>query len=76
MWCSLLPVPSCVHILPFSLFLPLTSAQVIIEYDDMASAIRARNAMHGRKFAGRSVIATYLPEEHYVRGEFDYVPPS
>ncbi|KAJ9520359.1 hypothetical protein QJQ45_030313, partial [Haematococcus lacustris] len=30
-------------------------AKVIIEYDDMASALRARNAMHGRKFGGRTV---------------------
>ncbi|GFH05877.1 U2 snRNP auxiliary factor large subunit, partial [Haematococcus lacustris] len=38
-------------------------AKVIIEYDDMASALRARNAMHGRKFGGRTVVATYLPED-------------
>lgn len=39
----------------------------------MASAMRARNAMHGRKFGGRTVIATYLPEEKYIRGDFDAV---
>jgi len=46
-------------------------AKVIIEYEDGGSAMRARNAMHGRKFGGRTVIATYLPEEKYMRGEFD-----
>ncbi|GFH06919.1 U2 snRNP auxiliary factor large subunit, partial [Haematococcus lacustris] len=46
-------------------------AKVIIEYDDMASALRARNAMHGRKFGGRTVVATYLPEDKYLRGAFD-----
>jgi len=46
-------------------------AKVIIEYEDMGSAMRARNAMHGRKFGGRTVIATYLPEDKYISGEFD-----
>lgn len=46
-------------------------AKVIIEYEDGGSAMRARNAMHGRKFGGRTVVATYLPEDKYLRGEFD-----
>ena len=37
----------------------------------MASAMKARNALHGRKFEGRTVIGTYLPEDKYIRGEFD-----
>jgi splicing factor U2AF subunit len=51
--------------------LSTTPVQVIIEYEDVASAMRARNAMHGRKFGGRTVNATYLPEDKYLRGEFD-----
>jgi len=36
----------------------------------MDSAVKARNAMHGRKFAGRTVTATFLPEAEYTAGQF------
>ncbi len=49
----------------------LSSPQVIIEYEDMGAAMRARNSMHGRKFGGRTVIGTFLPEDQYLRGAFD-----
>lgn len=61
-------------IITFNSFLPFFrcfSFQVILEYEDMASAMKARNALHGRKFEGRTVIGTYLPEDKYIRGEFD-----
>ena len=44
--------------------------KVIVEYTDMDSALKARNAMHGRKFAGRTVAATFLPEAQYAAGQF------
>lgn len=46
--------------------------KVIIEFEDVNVAVKARNAMHGRKFAGRIVTAAFLPEEHYMAGNFDY----
>ena len=44
--------------------------KVIIEYADVDGAVAARNAMHGRKFAGRTVVATFLPEDLYSAGQF------
>ncbi len=49
---------------------PLGLGKVIVEYTDMDSAVKARNAMHGRKFAGRTVTATFLPEVEYTAGQF------
>jgi hypothetical protein len=37
--------------------------------------MRARNAMNGRKFGGRTVIGTFLSEDNYIRGQFD-APPA
>jgi splicing factor U2AF 65 kDa subunit len=45
--------------------------QVIVEYEDVNSSMRARNAMHGRKFGGRTVIGSYLPEDKYAMGALD-----
>ena len=44
--------------------------KVIVEYTDVDSAVKARNAMHGRKFAGRTVMATFLPEAQYSAGQY------
>ena len=44
--------------------------KVIIEYADVNGAVAARDAMNGRKFAGRTVVATFLPEEQYAAGQF------
>ena len=49
---------------------PAGLGKVIVEYTDMDSALKARNAMHGRKFAGRTVTATFLPEAQYTAGQF------
>ena len=46
--------------------------KVIIEFDDVNVAVKARNAMHGRKFSGRTVTAAFLPEDQYFVGNFDY----
>ncbi len=42
-----------------------------MEFNDVNSAVKARNAMHGRRFAGRVVNATYLTEEAYFSGRYD-----
>ena len=47
--------------------------KVIIEFADVLSAVKARNAMHGRKFGGRTVTAVYLPEDSFAVGRFDDV---
>jgi hypothetical protein len=39
-----------------------------MEFNDVNSAAKARAAMHGRKFAGRVVNATYLTEAAYFGG--------
>lgn len=45
--------------------------KVIIEFVDINAAVKARNAMHGRRFGGRTVVATYLQEDNYYRGQYD-----
>ncbi len=42
-----------------------------MEFNDVSSAAKARAAMHGRRFAGRVVNATYLTEEAYFSGRYD-----
>ena len=49
---------------------PAGLGKVIIEYASVDGAVAARNAMHGRKFAGRTVVATFLPEDLYGAGHF------
>eukprot|EP00877_Chromochloris_zofingiensis_P006417 jgi/Chrzof1/2028/UNPLg00683.t1 len=44
--------------------------KVIIEYLDVNAAVKARNAMHGRKFGGKVVQAAYLSEEKFASNEF------
>lgn len=42
-----------------------------MEFADAGSAQKARNAMHGRRFAGRVVNAKYISEESYAAGQYD-----
>ena len=42
--------------------------KVVIEFGDANGAMRARNALHGRKFDGRIVEAGFLPEHLYTSG--------
>lgn len=46
------------------------TGKVVIEFEDANVAMRARNALHGRKFAGNEVEATFLPEHLYSKGEY------
>ncbi|KAG2437292.1 hypothetical protein HXX76_005950 [Chlamydomonas incerta] len=50
---------------------PAGMCKVIMEFNDVNGAVKARNAMHGRKFAGRVVNATYLTEAAYFGGRYD-----
>ncbi|KAF6266766.1 hypothetical protein COO60DRAFT_1291678 [Scenedesmus sp. NREL 46B-D3] len=43
---------------------------VIIEYSDVNAALKAKQAMHGRKFGGHVVEGTFLQEHDYVAGNF------
>lgn len=49
---------------------PAGVGKVVLEYGDVNAAVRARNAMHGRRFANRTVVATYLTEEAYAGRQF------
>ena len=42
-----------------------------MEFADANAAVKARNVLHGRKFAGRVVVVTYLSEEAYAAGQYD-----
>ena len=44
---------------------------VIIEFVETEAAVKARNAMNGRRFAGRTVAATFVTEEDYTAGNFN-----
>jgi splicing factor U2AF subunit len=44
--------------------------KVIVEYADVTAAMAGRQSMHGRRFAGRTVVATFLPEPAYGAGQF------
>jgi splicing factor U2AF 65 kDa subunit len=46
------------------------TGKVVIEFEDANVAMRARNALHGRKFDGNEVEATFLPEHLYTRGQY------
>eukprot|EP00798_Chlamydomonas_sp_ICE-L_P018171 gene18171-24603_t len=50
---------------------PPGMCKVVIEFADMMSAVKARGAMNGRKFGGRTVTAVFLPEESFAIGQFD-----
>jgi len=44
---------------------------VVLVYADAAGAGAAHQALHGRRFGGRTVRAVYLAEEAYARGAYD-----
>jgi splicing factor U2AF 65 kDa subunit len=46
------------------------TGKVVIEFEDANVAMRARNALHGRKFGGKEVEATFLPEHLYSQGQY------
>jgi hypothetical protein len=50
---------------------PVGAGKVVVEFGDINASVKARNALHGRKFAGRTVIATYLSEEAFAAGLYD-----
>jgi splicing factor U2AF 65 kDa subunit len=45
--------------------------KVFVEFEQVDDAIRAYTALGGRKFAGRTVTATYYNEAEYVKGVFN-----
>ena len=44
---------------------------MILEFSDVSAAQGSRNSMHGRRFGGRTVMASYLSEANYVTGQYD-----
>jgi hypothetical protein len=42
----------------------------MIEYSDLTAALKAKQAMHGRKFGGHTVEGTFLSETDYATGNF------
>ncbi len=44
--------------------------QVFVEYEDLQGAAKAKASLHGRKFGGNTVIATYYPEEKFIHGDY------
>lgn len=41
-----------------------------MEYADIESASKARQALNGRKFGGNVVIGLFYPEEKYARADY------
>ncbi|CAL8465202.1 g4737 [Coccomyxa elongata] len=50
---------------------PRGVGKVFIEFADKDGSVAAQRILNGRRFGGRSVIATYLGEEDYAAGNFD-----
>ncbi|OAY68690.1 Splicing factor U2af large subunit B, partial [Ananas comosus] len=47
--------------------------KVFLEYADAAGSARAKAALHGRKFGGNVVTATYYPEDKFLNGDYGAV---
>lgn len=45
--------------------------KVIIEFGDGNAAMTARHALHGRKFGGRTVVATMMGDDDYAAQRWD-----
>lgn len=45
--------------------------KVLIEFAEASAAIAARNAMHGRRFSGRTVVATLMTDTDYKAMKWD-----
>lgn len=48
----------------------LVVCQVFVEYADTQGSARAKSTLHGRKFGGNSVIASFYAEEKFAQGDF------
>jgi splicing factor U2AF subunit len=46
------------------------SWQVFVEYADTMSSAKAKQALHGRKFGGNAVVATFYREERFHSGDY------
>eukprot|EP00245_Coleochaete_scutata_P012905 TRINITY_DN508_c0_g4_i2.p1 TRINITY_DN508_c0_g4~~TRINITY_DN508_c0_g4_i2.p1 ORF type:complete len:397 (-),score=99.82 TRINITY_DN508_c0_g4_i2:626-1816(-) len=44
--------------------------KVFVEYTDIAGSSKAKASLHGRKFGGNTVVATFYPEDKFACGEF------
>eukprot|EP00244_Chara_vulgaris_P012084 TRINITY_DN6254_c0_g1_i1.p1 TRINITY_DN6254_c0_g1~~TRINITY_DN6254_c0_g1_i1.p1 ORF type:complete len:177 (+),score=32.70 TRINITY_DN6254_c0_g1_i1:68-532(+) len=44
--------------------------KVFVQYSDSGAAAKAKASLHGRKFGGNTVIATFYPEDKFSRGEY------
>ncbi|XP_038971070.1 splicing factor U2af large subunit A isoform X2 [Phoenix dactylifera] len=45
-------------------------ARVFLEYTDVTGSTRAKVALHGRKFSGNIVTASYYPEDKFTMGDY------
>ncbi|OAE26408.1 hypothetical protein AXG93_131s1180 [Marchantia polymorpha subsp. ruderalis] len=43
---------------------------VFVEYIDTQGSAKAKATLHGRRFGGHTVIATYYPEEKFTHGDY------
>ncbi|CAL5222289.1 g4628 [Coccomyxa viridis] len=50
---------------------PSGLGRVIVEFADDNGCTAAYRVLNGRRFGGRTVVATYLPEQSYQAGQFD-----
>ncbi|CAM6041301.1 unnamed protein product [Sphagnum compactum] len=46
------------------------TGMVFVEYADLQGAVKAKSSLHGRKFGGNTIVATYYPEEKLMHGDF------
>lgn len=44
---------------------------MFLEYDDVDSSSKARQGLHGRKFDGNQVNATFYSETKFAQGDYD-----
>lgn len=44
--------------------------KVFVEFEGLDGAVKARGALAGRQFAGRSVMASYVPEDKFAAKDF------
>ncbi|EEC68511.1 hypothetical protein OsI_36782 [Oryza sativa Indica Group] len=45
--------------------------RVFLEFADIESSTKAKNGMHGRKFANNQVVAVFYPEDKFAEGQYD-----
>ena len=50
---------------------PTGVGKVILNFADVTSAMAAQRVMNGRKFAGRTVIATFMTDDQLAAGSLD-----